>query len=128
MGPITPLTCVKEDPVKVVKELTGGVGADVVFDAAGVGSSLDDALNLSAQVVPSCWWLSMGHRSLLISIRPLSAMLLYTVRGEGRRNVRRSLSLAAQRKIDLRPLITHEFPMKGSIRLLTPLRSGLITL
>ena len=35
-----------EDPVQVVKELTNGVGADVVFDAAGVSNSLEDALNI----------------------------------------------------------------------------------
>ncbi|NLM38188.1 MAG: alcohol dehydrogenase catalytic domain-containing protein [Firmicutes bacterium] len=102
-----------EDPVKLVKELTGGLGADVVFDAAGVGNSLDDALNL---VRP-------GGAIVLVAFYhgPVTADLnkavvrnvnLYTVRGEGRRNVRRSLSMAAQRKIDLRPLITHEFPLK----------------
>ena len=54
-----------EDPVKVIQELTGGVGADVVFDAAGVGSSLDDALNLVRPGWSHCTsgflW-STGHR------------------------------------------------------------------
>jgi L-iditol 2-dehydrogenase len=102
-----------EDPVKVIQELTGGVGADVVFDAAGVGSSLDDALNL---VRPGGAIVLVAFYGAPVTVDINKAVVrnvnLYTVRGEGRRNVRRSLSLAAQRKIDLRPLITHEFPLK----------------
>ncbi|HHW11436.1 MAG TPA: alcohol dehydrogenase catalytic domain-containing protein [Firmicutes bacterium] len=102
-----------EDPVKLVKELTGGIGADVVFDAAGVGSSLDDALNL-VRPGGAIVLVAFYHGPVTVDINKavVRNVNLYTVRGEGRRNVRRSLSMAAQRKIDLRPLITHEFPLK----------------
>jgi L-iditol 2-dehydrogenase len=102
-----------EDPIKLVKELTNGVGADVVFDAAGVGNSLDDALNLvrpGGAIVMVAFY--KGPVTANIGKAVVRNVNLYTVRGEGRRNVRRSLSLAAQRKIDLRPLITHEFALK----------------
>ena len=102
-----------EDPVAVIKELTNGVGADVVFDAAGVGDSLDEALNL---VRPGGAIVMVAFYKSPVTVNINKAVVrnvnLYTVRGEGRRNVRRALSMAAQRKIDLRPLITHEFPLR----------------
>ena len=102
-----------EEPVKVIKELTNGVGADVVFDAAGVSNSLDEALDL---VRPGGAIVMVAFYKAPVNVNINKAVVrnvnLYTVRGEGRRNVRRSLSLAAQRKIDLRPLITHEFALK----------------
>ena len=93
-----------EDPVELLQDLTGGVGADVVFDAAGVGSSLDDALNM---VRPGGAIVLVAFYGAPVTVDINKAVVrnvnLYTVRGEGRRNVRRSLSLAAQRKIDLKP-------------------------
>jgi len=102
-----------EDPVEVVKELTHGVGADVVFDAAGVSSSLESALDLArpgGAIVMVAFY--KGPVTVNISKAVVRNINLYTVRGEGRRNVRRALSMAAQRKIDLRPLITHKFALK----------------
>jgi len=102
-----------EDPVEVVKELTHGVGADVVFDAAGVSSSLESALDLArpgGAIVMVAFY--KGPVTVNISKAVVRNINLYTVRGEGRRNVRRALSMAAQRKIDLRPLITHQFALK----------------
>lgn len=102
-----------EDPVEVVKELTHGVGADVVFDAAGVSSSLESALDLArpgGAIVMVAFY--KGPVTVNISKAVVRNINLYTVRGEGRRNVKRALSMAAQRKIDLRPLITHKFALK----------------
>ncbi len=102
-----------EDPLEAVKEITGGVGANIVFDAAGVSSSLDSAIDL---VRPGGAIVMVAFYSKPITVNINKAVVrnvnLYTVRGEGRRNVRRALSMAAQKKIDLKPLITHEFALK----------------
>ncbi|BER92567.1 zinc-binding dehydrogenase [Atrimonas thermophila] len=103
---------VGEDPVALVKEITGGIGADVVFDAAGAVSSLDMAFDLvkaGGKVVMVAFYKDpiTVHMSRAVKRH----IQLYTVRGEGRRNVGRALSLMAQGKIDLRPLITHRFPL-----------------
>lgn len=102
-----------EDPVEVVKEITGGIGADIVFDAAGVSSSLETSLDLvrpGGDIVMVAFY--NGPVTVNMSKAVIRNVQLHTVRGEGRRNVRRALSMAAQNKIDLRPLITHEFALK----------------
>ncbi len=102
-----------EDPVKIVKEITNGIGADVVCDAAGAPTSLDTCLNL---VRP-------GGDIVLVAMykKPVTADIskaikhnvqLNTVRGEGGLNVRRALSLMAQGNLNLDPLLTHTFPIK----------------
>lgn len=101
-----------QDPVKCVKDLTGGIGADLVFDAAGVSDSLENALDMvrpGGAIVMVAFY--KGPVTVNISKAVIRNVNLYTVRGEGRRNVRRALSLAAQNKIDLKPLITHQFPL-----------------
>jgi len=47
-----------------------------------------------------------------ISIAVRNGINIYTVRGEGRMSVGRSLSLMAQGKITGKPLITHTFPVE----------------
>lgn len=102
-----------EDPVSLIQGITGGHGADVVFDAAGVSSSLEMCLDL---VRPGGNIVMVAFYKDPITVNMSKAVKrnvqLYTVRGEGRRNVRRALSMVAQNKIDLTPLITHRFPLK----------------
>ncbi len=101
-----------EDPIPLVNEITNNVGADLVFDAAGVSSSLETSLDV---VKPAGDIVMVAFYNDPISVNMSKAVIrnvqLYTVRGEGRRNVGRSLSMVAQNKLDLRPLITHEFSL-----------------
>jgi len=101
-----------EDPIALVREITNEIGADVVFDAAGASSSLDTAIDLvraGGKVVMVAFYEDpiTVHMSKAVKRH----VQFYTVRGEGRRNVGRALSLMAQGKMDLRPLITHCFPL-----------------
>ncbi len=101
-----------EDPVELVKKLTNGVGAPIVLDAAGSADSLDSCLDL---VRPA-------GRIVMVAMyaKPITADLgkavkhnvqLNTIRGEGRLNVHRALSLMGQGKLNLDPLLTHYFPL-----------------
>ncbi len=101
-----------EDPVKLAKELTNGVGADVVFDVAGFSDSLETALN-AVRPGGSIVLVAFYGEPVTVDINKavVRNVNLYTVRGEGNRNVRRALSMAAHKKIDLTPLITHRFPL-----------------
>lgn len=101
-----------EDPIALVREITNEIGADVVFDAAGASSSLDTAIDLvraGGKVVMVAFYEDpiTVHMSKAVKRH----VQFYTVRGEGRRNVGRALSLMAQGKMDLRSLITHCFPL-----------------
>ncbi len=101
-----------EDPVKLVQELTGGIGAAVVCDAAGSATSLDTCLDL---VRPA-------GKIVMVAMykRPVTADLgkavkhnvqLHTIRGEGRLNVHRALSLMRQGKLNLDLLLTHRLDL-----------------
>lgn len=102
-----------EDPVLLVRGITGGLGADAVFDAAGVSSSLELSLDM---VKPGGNIVMVAFYKDPITVNMSKAVKrnvqLYTVRGEGRRNVGRALSMVVQNKVDLTPLITHRFPLK----------------
>jgi len=41
LGPIVPVNVTRQSPAQVVKELTGGWGADVIFEASGNGSAME---------------------------------------------------------------------------------------
>ena len=101
-----------EDSVALVKELTGGVGADVVCDAAGAATSLDTCLNLvrpAGDVVLVAMYKKPVTADLGKAVK--HNVQLHTIRGEGRLNVHRALSLMGQGKLNLDPLLTHSFSL-----------------
>lgn len=102
-----------EDPLSVVMEITGGLGCERTYECAGNDSSFDLCLRSTKR----------GHAMTLVSFykQPVTASLdyavlnginIYTVRGEGRNNCKRALSLMAQGKIDTKPILTHTFPLE----------------
>ncbi len=103
----------KEDPVQKARQLTGGVGPDLVLVAAGMQESLQQALEMirrGGNIV------LLAHFdqpvTIDIGLAVKDGVNLYTVRGEGRMSVHRALSLMAEGKINGKPLITHTFPLE----------------
>jgi 2-desacetyl-2-hydroxyethyl bacteriochlorophyllide A dehydrogenase len=103
----------QENPADKVLKLTDGLGADLVLEAAGSDNSLQQAIEMTRKG---------GKISILAFYkRPITADIsaavrnrinLYTIRGEGRLNVHRALSLMAQGKMVAKDLITHTFPLE----------------
>jgi L-iditol 2-dehydrogenase len=104
----------REDPVKVVRGATDGLGADVVIEASGAMAAPQQAVEM----------VKRGGKILFLGFYPapvtfdLSSAIrddvtLYTTRGEGASSVKRALSLAAQGKIRGRELVTHHFPLEA---------------
>jgi L-iditol 2-dehydrogenase len=102
-----------EDPVDAVKRRIGAEGADGVIEASGALGAPQQAIQL----------VKRGGKILFLAFYPtpvtfdLSSAIrddvtLYTTRGEGAGAVKRALSLAAQRKIRGRDLVTHHFPLE----------------
>jgi L-iditol 2-dehydrogenase len=102
-----------QDPVREVRQVTGGLGADVVIEASGALSAPQQAVEM----------VKRGGKMLFLAFYPgpvtfdISAAIrddvtLYTTRGEGGGAVRRALSLAAQGKIRGRDLVTHRLPLE----------------
>ena len=103
----------RENPVDKVLELTDGIGADLVLEAAGGDTSLQEALEMTRKGGKiSILAFYKGPITADISIAVRNGINIYTVRGEGRMSVGRALALMAQGKITGKPLITHTFPLE----------------
>lgn len=100
----------KEDPVQVVLEETGGIGADLVIESSGAIQGPQMAIAMAKR---------MGKILLLgfpnepvstdFSLLGKNNKFIYTVRGEGRANCGRAISLLASGKVNLKSLVTHSF-------------------
>ncbi len=108
----------KEDPVAVVKELTGGLGADVVIEAAGSADSFNAASEMirhngkfvfySWVTTPITLNISRWHDDGLEFINTCLVHHTWQQRYVWFPHTMRPL---AQGLVDVRPLITHEFPL-----------------
>jgi L-iditol 2-dehydrogenase len=106
-----------EDPVKVVMDETDGVGADLVVESSGAVDGPQMAIEMVKR---------MGKILLLgFPEGPVHANFstlgkdnksVYTVRGEGWANCSRAISMLASGRMNLKPLVTHTFPL-GQIEL-----------
>lgn len=103
----------EENAVEKVLELTDGIGADLVLEAAGSGDSLQQALEMTRKggdISILAFYKSPITADISIAVR--SRINMYTVRGEGNLNVHRALSLMAQGKMTGGEMITHTFPLE----------------
>lgn len=103
----------EEDAVAAVREITGGLGPDIVVECSGAAGAVDDAIHM----------VKRGGRVVLAGFfeQPVTADLnhavmngisIHTVRGEGARSVARALSLASRGRLHTSALVTHHFPLK----------------
>jgi len=101
----------KADVVRVVRNFTGGTGADIVFECAGTPDTFRQSLEIvhrggKINIVglyeqPVNW-----SPSIIVSndITLVGCGLKFDIPG--------AVSLLAERKVDTRPFITHEFPLE----------------
>ncbi len=100
-----------DDPVKAVRDLTQGLGVDVVLDASGGAGSLSLAVDLVRR----------GGQIGIIGLSPerpfnptAVALKELTIHGSYRRQPStwyRAIRLVSSRKLDVRPLVTHRLPV-----------------
>jgi L-iditol 2-dehydrogenase len=102
----------EEDPVPVVLAETGGVGVDLAVDAAGVKSTPMEAIKMT-RPMGKILMLGIPHEPVVVDLEDLlmKNKSIHTVRGEGRSNVARAISLLSTGKISLKPYLTHVFPL-----------------
>jgi L-iditol 2-dehydrogenase len=93
-------------------KITNGRGCERTFDCAGNDASFDICLKSTMR----------GHSMTLVSFYKhsvtaaldyavLNEISIVAVRGEGRNNCKRALSLMAQGVIDTKPILTHTFSL-----------------
>jgi alcohol dehydrogenase len=105
----------EEDPVKAIRELTGGRGADVVIEALGTQQTFESALRV---IRPGGTLSSLGVYSGKLTM-PLDAFaaglgdhrIVTSLCPGGKARMRRLLSVVGSGRVDLRPLVTHRFTL-----------------
>lgn len=101
-----------EDAATVVRELTGGIGADYVVECAGTGPTIEQAIRMTNRGGKICL-AAFPHERVTLDIAELAKnnIYLYGIRGEGRSATRRAMALMAEKRFDATRIHTHTFPL-----------------
>jgi 2-desacetyl-2-hydroxyethyl bacteriochlorophyllide A dehydrogenase len=110
----TDFLTVGDDPAGRVREMTGGAGADVVFEAAGSDSALPLALDLARRggtVV--LYGIAGGGRPTQIEadLFCLKDLHVHGVFAYTSASFAQALRLIESGRLDVSPLVTHRFPL-----------------
>jgi L-iditol 2-dehydrogenase len=101
-----------EDAVAVVKQLTGGIGADYVVECAGTEATLNQAIHMTNRGGKICL-AAFPHEAATLDIAHLvkNNIYAYGIRGEGRSATRRAMALMAEKRFDATKIHTHTFQL-----------------
>src|SRR5215468_540782 len=102
----------EEDPVDVVKSLTGGIGADYVIECTGTEATVDQAIHMTNRGGRICL-AAFPHEPVMTNIAHLVRNNIYVfgIRGEGRSATHRAMELMAEKRFDATKIHTHTFPL-----------------
>jgi threonine dehydrogenase-like Zn-dependent dehydrogenase len=111
----TDVILAETDPVREIREITGGRGVDVAIEALGIQATFENALRV---LRPGGTLSSVGVYSGHLQI-PLEAFgaglgdhtIVTTLCPGGKERMTRLMRLVETRRIDLTPLFTHVFPL-----------------
>ncbi len=102
----------KQKVVEAVKEITGGLGVDLVLECSAAPNAINEALYATKRGGRVCLAaFSREPAPLDAAYMVRNNIYLYGIRGEGQGAVKRALALMAQGKISGHPFITHRFTM-----------------
>jgi len=102
-----------DDPVSVIRDMTGGLGVDLAIEASGSPRAAAEVVEVVCRGGRISY---IGDPSEKASINikrfVLDDLKAAAVRGEGGANCGRVLQLLSVGAIQARPLITHQFPLE----------------
>src|ERR1043165_9926817 len=101
-----------ENPVDIVKQLTGGIGADYVVECAGTEATANEAIPITNRGGKICL-AAFPHDPVTMDLAHLvkNNIYAYGIRGEGRSATRRAMALMAEKRFDATKIHTHTFPL-----------------
>src|SRR3954462_13450548 len=102
----------RENAVEIVKQLTGGVGADYVVECAGTGAAVNQAIHMTKRGGKICL-AAFPHDPVTMDLAHVvkNNIYLYGIRGEGQRATRRAMALMAEKRFDATKVHTHTFAL-----------------
>lgn len=101
-----------EDAVEVIRQLTGGIGADYVVECAGTEATINQAIHMTNRGGKICL-AAFPHDPVTMDLAHLvkNNIYAYGIRGEGRSATRRAMALMADKRFDATRIHTHTFPL-----------------
>jgi L-iditol 2-dehydrogenase len=102
----------KEDAVEIVKQLTGGIGADYVVECAGTEATVNQAIHMTNRGGKICL-AAFPHEPVTMDLAHLvkNNIYVYGIRGEGQSATRRAMALMAEKRFDATKIHTHTFAL-----------------
>jgi L-iditol 2-dehydrogenase len=102
----------REDAVEIVRELTGGIGADYVVECAGTEATVNQAIHMTNRGGKICL-AAFPHDPVTMDLAHLvkNNIYVYGIRGEGRSATRRAMALMAEKRFDATKIHTHTFAL-----------------
>src|SRR3954466_5887388 len=102
----------RENAVEIVKQLTGGIGADYVVECAGTEGTINDAIHMTNRGGKTCL-AAFPDDPGRIDVAHLvnNKIYAYGIRGEGRSATRRAMALMAEKRFDAGKIPTHTFAL-----------------
>jgi L-iditol 2-dehydrogenase len=114
----------EQDPVAAVKAVTGGLGADVTFEAVGYAATVQQALAIT-RTGGQCTWIGNSAQMIELNMQEIVTREL-TVRGTYGFNTEfpRAIQAIASGQIDVTPLIERVAPLEEGPDLIDHLAKG----
>src|ERR1700720_38853 len=102
----------EENAVDIVKQLTGGIGADYVIECAGSEATIYQGIHLTNRRWQNCPP-AFPNEPVTTNIAHLvrNNIYVYGIRGEGRSATLRAMELMAEKRFDATRIHTHTFPL-----------------
>jgi L-iditol 2-dehydrogenase len=102
----------QENAVEVVKQITGGIGADYVIECAGTEQTVDQAIQMTNRGGKICL-AAFPHERVTTDLAQLvrNNIYIFGIRGEGRSATHRAMELMAEKRFDATRIHTHTFPL-----------------
>lgn len=118
----------EQDPIQAVKDLTGGLGADVVFEAVGFGPTVQQALALT-RTGGNVTWIGNSAQMIELNMQEVVTREL-TVRGTYgfNREFAAAIQAIASGRINVDPLIERIAPLADGPQIIHELASGTLDL
>jgi len=103
----------QDDPASLLQDMTGGLGADVVFECSGAGAAANQCLEV---VRKGGTYTQMGLFGKPVQFNfdraVVKELRIQGVFSSNWRSWDRALRLLRQGRVQLRPLISHRFPLR----------------
>lgn len=118
MGAATILYIDEVDPVEEIQKLSGGMGADYIFECAGKDDAIEMAIDLCKK---GGTVVELGVTSFTGStLKNFMQIIMKEIRFQGSfshryKNWDRVLAMMSQKKIDVKPMVSHLFKLEDCV-------------